>query len=255
MKGFLQHAVYAVSSRLRWKLGRRVAAEQLEAGTDESVAAFYNGRVTDCSFLSDPKHYEYPRAAWLLARVCGPQLLEIGCGNGGMTRLLSPKAQRLTVLDISQPSLEEVRKLGLPNVELVCALVETFVPAQKFDCIVMSEVLEHLRAPEKIVALLTSWLAPGGSLLITTPHGHWESNEHLQEFTLKSFLSLLQSCPAETVEAGFLRDRDQQRRWLVACITAAQSSVDDAALFDSGATAHLRAERATAKTHSKDTDC
>jgi hypothetical protein len=51
---------------IRWRLGQRVAAPELEFGSEEDFAEFYDNRVTDCTFLSDPAHYEYPRARWMI---------------------------------------------------------------------------------------------------------------------------------------------------------------------------------------------
>jgi hypothetical protein len=39
---------------LRWRLGQRVAAPELEFGDELSLAAFYDGRVTDCAFCLTP---------------------------------------------------------------------------------------------------------------------------------------------------------------------------------------------------------
>lgn len=210
-----------LSRSVRWRLGRRVAAPELELGTDDSVADFYRSRLTDCAFLGDPQHYEYPRARWILDRVRGGRVLEIGAGNGGMTRLLAPQVGSLVALDVSTPSLDALRALHLPNVEAVEALVERYEPDRRFEWIVMSEVIEHMRDPAGIVRRCVGWLAPGGSLLVTTPHGHWESNEHLQEFSLASFADAICRSGAESVTAGYLRDRDERRRWLVGQATAA----------------------------------
>ena len=216
----LKQGIHRLSQSVRWRLGMRVAAPELEAGDDDSVASFYRGRVTDCSFLDDPNHYEYPRAAWLRKQVRGGRLLEIGCGNGGMTRLLAPQVDRLVALDVSTPSLAAVNALGLPNVETSEALVEHYQPRIAFDWIVMSEVIEHLRRPGEVVAQCVRWLAPGGSLLITTPNGHWESNEHLQEWTMDSFSEMLGGAGGESIAASYLRDRDERRRWLVGRVSA-----------------------------------
>jgi SAM-dependent methyltransferase len=206
---------------LRWRLGFRVAAPELEAGDDSSVASFYSGRVTDCSFLSDARHFEHPRARWIIERVSGGRLLEVGCGNGGMTALLSPRVEHLVALDVSTPSLSSVAALGLENVETIESLVEHYQPSGKFDWIVMSEVLEHLRSPQALVARCVDWLAPCGSLLVTTPNGHWESNEHLQEFNFEKFAQILVNESAESVVVSYLRDGQGRRRWLVGQVIVA----------------------------------
>ena len=201
---------------------------ELETGDDASIASFYSGRVTDCSFLSDSRHYEHPRVRWIIELVSGGRLLEVGCGNGGMTALLAPSVERLVALDVSTLSLSSVDALGLRNVETVEALVEHFEPSGKFDWIVMSEVLEHLRRPQAVIARCLGWLAPGGSLLVTTPNGHWESNEHLQEFSFQRFARTLVSEGAESVVLSYLSDGQGRRRWLVGqVIVADRPSVQD----------------------------
>jgi SAM-dependent methyltransferase len=211
--------VARISRRVRWSLGFRVAAPELESGDDFALAAFYSGRVTDCEFLLDPNHYERPRAEWILSRVSGGRLLEVGCGNGGMTRLLAEKVTTLVALDVSAPSLAAVRQLGLSNVETVQGLVEQHEATGEFDWVVLSEVLEHLRNPSDVLARCVSWLKPGGRLLITTPRGHWESNEHLQEFEMDQFAALVGGVGTESVYVSHLRDSADRRRWLVAELT------------------------------------
>lgn len=212
--------VARIKRRIRWSLGFRVAAPELETGDDQAVAAFYSGRVTDCEFLLDPNHYERPRAEWILSRVSGGRLLEVGCGNGGMTRLLAEKVTAVVALDVSAPSLAAVRQLGLSNVVTVQGLVEQHAAASEFDWVVLSEVLEHLRHPSDVLARCVGWLRPGGRLLITTPRGHWESNEHLQEFEMDQFAALVGGAGAESVYMSHLRDSADRRRWLVAELTA-----------------------------------
>lgn len=116
---------------------------------------------------------------------------------------------------MASSSLEIVASLALRNVETVETLVEHYQPEVKFDWIVMSEVLEHLRRPVGIVLKCLSWLAPGGSLLVSTPNGHWESNEHLQEFNLEKFARILAHRDAESVKLSQLNDSQGRRRWLV----------------------------------------
>lgn len=221
-------------------MGMSVAAAELESGTDESVAKFYSDRVTHCEFLDDPSHYEHPRAEWVLGQVGSGNLLEIGAGNGGMTRLLAPKVGSLTAFDVSAPSLKQIEEMGLANVKTAQGLIETFDPGVQFEQIVMSEVIEHLREPGKAVNKAFEWLAPGGRFILTTPNGHWESDEHLHEFSLATFSALLSETGCEDMQIAYLRDRDGRRRWLTAVVTkaAAEPAPDD--FFDRAAIARNR---------------
>ncbi len=229
-----------IGQSIRWRLGMPVAAPALEAGTNESISDFYNSRVTGCEFLEDPGHYEHPRATWVLQNVSGGTLLEIGCGNGGMTRLLAPLVASVTAFDVSAPSLAELEKLALPNVKTVQGLIEQYRPDTLFDSVVLSEVIEHLRDPKRVVDQAFEFVSPGGSLLITTPNGHWESDEHLHEFSLKTFCDLLSQTGCETLNAGYLRDRDGRRRWLTAILKKAEVAAAPDDFFDRSAIRRVR---------------
>ena len=238
----MYHIFRRMGQSIRWRLGHPVAAPQLEEGTDSSVTDFYNSRVTKCEFLDDPTHYEYPRAAWILENANGGDLLEIGCGNGGMTKLLSTRVSQITALDVSEPSLKQLEGLALPNVTTVQALIENFEPQRSFDLIVMSEVIEHLREPFGAIDRAFDWLSPGGKLLITTPNGHWETDEHLHVFSLASFCEMLGRINCEQLTAGYRRDADGRRRWLTAILTHAESPPTPDDFFNPRATARKRSE-------------
>lgn len=232
-----------VGQSIRWRLGMPVAAAALEMGTDESVAGFYNNRVTGCEFLDDSTHYEHPRAVWVLEQVKEGNLLEIGCGNGGMTRLLAPKVDHLTAFDVSEPSLKQLEELGLPNVVTAKGLLESFEPGRQFDRIVMSEVIEHLRDPFAAITRAFEWVAPRGEFILTTPNGHWESDEHLHEFSLESFSALLAKTGCESLQTSYLRDRENRRRWLTAILKKAAEPPEPDDFFDRAATARMRRQR------------
>lgn len=217
-----------------------VAASALEDGTDESVARFYNDRVTDCEFLDDPDHYEYPRSQWVLSEVSRNELLEVGCGNGGMTRLLSPVVTEIVAFDVSEPSLEQLRSLNLSNVTTIQGLLENLSSERKFDQVLMSEVIEHLRDPLAAAKKAYELVSPGGKLIMTTPNGHWESDEHLHEFSMDSFAALIVQTGCESFECSYLRDRDNRRRWLTAIARKPEAEPFPDDFFDRRAVARKR---------------
>lgn len=213
-----------IINSIKWRFGYPVAAELLQIGSDKSIAEFYNDRITDCHFVTDPEHYEFPRFQWINSLVKGGILLEVGCGNGGMTELFSAKVDFITAMDISKDSLAQLEAKKIENIETIESLIENFITEKRYDWIVMSEVIEHLRNPEKAIKNLYNLLAPNGKLLITTPNGFWESNEHLKEFTADLFFKTVNSGEPDKIEFSYIRDIYNQRRWLSAVVQKSLST-------------------------------
>jgi 2-polyprenyl-3-methyl-5-hydroxy-6-metoxy-1,4-benzoquinol methylase len=211
-----------LSRSIRYRLGMHVVAPALEGGTDEGVLNYYNSRPSRCSFLQDSEHYERPRIEWILDTVMGGRLLEIGCADGGVSELLSGRVDSLFALDVCEASITELLARGLQNVEARVGLAESFEPPGRFDWIVMSELLEHIREPEQLVARALRWLAPGGRLLASSPEGQWDGDsiEHLHVFGLESWARLFARAGAHSLRAFKIPDRKGRDRWLGADVTA-----------------------------------
>lgn len=97
------------------------------------------------------------------------KLLDVGCGTG---RLLK-EAQRLgweaLGIDPSEERTEYARKASGLKV-LTGHLESAGLPAQYYDAVTMTEVLEHLRNPRGLLKEIYRVLKEDGILLITTPN-------------------------------------------------------------------------------------
>ncbi len=73
-------------------------------------------------------------------------VLEIGCGIGTLTGLLAAKAGKLLAVDISPESIERAKqRLGkFTNLTLMVSDMSDFTTTQKFDFVVLPDVLEHI---------------------------------------------------------------------------------------------------------------
>ncbi len=97
-------------------------------------------------------------------------VLEIGCGVGVQTQLLAKACRNVIALDISPKSIEIAKHQfsSLKNVEWLAADVLEMDFSEKFDVIVLPDVLHYI--PEEKHALLFEkmkhWLAPNGFILI-----------------------------------------------------------------------------------------
>ena len=96
--------------------------------------------------------------------------LELGCDAGYMTRLLAPHFRSLTVVDGSSIFLDKARSQGIPNAVFIQSLFEEFEPAQAYDHIFLSYVLEHVLDPTALLHKVRTLLAPRGKAYIVVPN-------------------------------------------------------------------------------------
>ncbi len=110
----------------------------------------------------------------------GSRLLEIGCGAGNLLLQATVPGSYSVALDLSMQALTFVRSRFVdaqssPNAPngFLCmqAIGESLpFPDNTFDCILLSEVIEHLEAPEISIREAVRVLCPCGRLLVTTPN-------------------------------------------------------------------------------------
>jgi SAM-dependent methyltransferase len=101
------------------------------------------------------------------------RILDVGCGNGSQLAVpLAEAGYQVTAVDPHRRSIERGRMLA-PGIDFHHGVVSDLVPS-KFDCVVISEVLEHLEAPQLLLDLSLPYLAESGILIITVPNGYGE---------------------------------------------------------------------------------
>lgn len=110
----------------------------------------------------------------------GSRLLEVGCGAGNLLMQASVAGSYPVALDLSMQALTFVRarfeeatsSAAAPEAYACTQAIGEALPFTdgSFDCVLLSEVIEHLEAPQISIREAVRVLCPGGRLLITTPN-------------------------------------------------------------------------------------
>ncbi len=149
----------------------------------------------------------------LLGEVKGKKILDIGCGEGIIGRLLKERGAEVHGADISPLGVEKASKVldkaFVLDLEKRAEL--NAVLSNNYDFIIMSEVLEHLFNPETVLRAI-SGSAPNTKVVISVPNilfwrnrlkifmGSFEYTKsglmdrgHIHFFSYKSFVEMMSS--------------------------------------------------------------
>ncbi|HVB77919.1 MAG TPA: class I SAM-dependent methyltransferase [Candidatus Nitrosotalea sp.] len=129
--------------------------------------------------------------------------LELGCGPGTWTGMLTARATSVLAVDISSGMLEEARSSSASGgqVEFRQGDISGFDPGSRtFDLILSVRVLEYVPAWRNVVGSFGRWLNPGGRAVVITktPFSVWRGTGRTRWFgprTLANRLSRRQANP------------------------------------------------------------
>lgn len=154
--------------------------EELGASFDEFMSAYDVERRVQLIDALLPKRRDFENG------------LEVGCGTGAVTQHFYRRVRNLTVSDLSAQLAESTGKAVSARWcrEDACHLSFS---DNTFDLVLSSECIEHTPDPVAAVKEMARVLAPGGTLVLTTPNRLWypivwgASRLHLRRFQGNEF--------------------------------------------------------------------
>ena len=101
-------------------------------------------------------------------------VLDVGCGNGVISRSVGAEGFEVFGIDISEKAIEKAEQLNkYSNVSFEVKSAEQLVAeGKKYKAVICSEVLEHLNEPSKLLKVLYQSIADDGILIVTVPNGN-----------------------------------------------------------------------------------
>lgn len=127
----------------------------------------------------------------------GKRILDVGCGDGALTYLISKNGGYVTGVDLSEEAInfakEKTKQCG--NIKFIKASAYDLpFESKSFDYVISSDAIEHLRDPEKMLSEMKRVYNGVGKVVITTPLRFTElplDKMHIREFFESDFRDLL----------------------------------------------------------------
>jgi 2-polyprenyl-3-methyl-5-hydroxy-6-metoxy-1,4-benzoquinol methylase len=123
--------------------------------------------------IADRKRISFIANSLKKALPANAKILDVGCGNGVISRHLGRYGFNVTGIDVSEKAIEIAKSLNTySNVKFMTKSAEQLVAeGVQYDAIICSEVLEHLSNPDALLDVLNKSLSTDGKLIITVPNG------------------------------------------------------------------------------------
>lgn len=103
------------------------------------------------------------------------RVLDLGCGNGSLTRRIHRAGIDVVGVDADEEGIQ-IARASCPGIPFYCRSMDEGPPADLsggFGAVVSTEVIEHLYRPEDLLVFASAALHHGGILILSTPyHGY-----------------------------------------------------------------------------------
>ena len=158
---------------------------------------------------------------WIGARVIGQRVLDMACGEGYGSEVLSRGAGSVVGVDANPEAHEHaLTRYRRQNVTFERGLVETYGAPGSFDAVVFLQTIEHVQDPAAVLSHFRALLAVGGTAFVSTPNlltlappGAEKSGNpwHLREYRAHEFERLCRTVFSEVELLGVFHAR---KLWL-----------------------------------------
>ncbi|MGZ4215472.1 MAG: class I SAM-dependent methyltransferase [Solirubrobacteraceae bacterium] len=154
---------------------------------------------------------------WIGARVIGMRVLDMACGEGYGSEVMSRSAAAVLGVDGNPEAHEHARlRYVRQNLRFQWGAVETYGEPGAYDAVVFLQTIEHVQDPVAVLGHFKSLLAPGGTVYVSTPNlltlappGASKSSNpwHLREYRADEFRDLCAAVFGEVELLGLFHAR------------------------------------------------
>lgn len=152
----------------------------------------------------------------------GVQVVDIGCGDGGYAKFCSDQGADVTFVDMQENKVraleERLKDSATGKIKGIVSECDPIpLPDEYADLVISTEVLEHVRDPEKVLREIVRLGHRDTTYVLTVPDArgenivkdlapavYFQEPNHIQIFTSDDFEELAEKCGLEVVRHEYL---------------------------------------------------
>jgi 2-polyprenyl-3-methyl-5-hydroxy-6-metoxy-1,4-benzoquinol methylase len=140
---------------------------------------------------------------WIGARITGKRVIDMACGEGYGSEVLSRAAASVVGVEANPEAFEHARlRYPRQNLSFERGVVETHGVHGEYDAVVFLQTIEHVHDAAAVLEHFRELLSPGGVAYVSTPNvltlappGREKSDNpwHIREYRAEEFAALCRS--------------------------------------------------------------
>lgn len=125
-----------------------------------------HSHAEDLERIEESDFWSKVKAKLVLKLVEGKNILDVGCASGRLSKSLIDRGYNVTAIDTDYKAVEISKKKGINS---FVADISEWQTDQKFDCIILGDVLEHIQDDKEAIRKIYNMLNPNGCIVVNVP--------------------------------------------------------------------------------------
>ena len=125
-----------------------------------------HSHAEDLERIEESDFWSKVKVKLILKLVEGKNVLDVGCGSGRLSKTLLEKGYSVVAIDNDWKAVEIAKKKGIMA---FASDINDWQTAEKFDCIILGDVLEHIEDDKSAMRKVHAMLKPNGCIVVNVP--------------------------------------------------------------------------------------
>jgi 2-polyprenyl-3-methyl-5-hydroxy-6-metoxy-1,4-benzoquinol methylase len=134
-----------------------------------------HSHAEDLERIEESDFWSKVKVKLILDLVEGKNVLDVGCGSGRLSKALSEKGYSVVAIDTDWKAVDITKKKGI---RAFVSDINDWKSNEKFDCIILGDVLEHIEDDKSAMRKIHAMLKPNGCIIVNVPSYQFLFGKH-----------------------------------------------------------------------------